>query len=436
MKNFLSITLLLVATHWSVAQSFDVKLFNGKTRQTRERLQQNIKEYKRVKKENLRYLRERKKRYKAMKDSLNAFQANSPELSNDSLKYMRQLQRRYFIYTDSLYTLDDIGSWDSLQAATKKEALTITQEQLEGNEYFGRYRQLQSQIGSYRKEIRNYRDSLRAIDSLGREDIKYLMAQKRKELSAEYETGLESVTKEIVNQQAPDLPGGFQNEQLDQFKSANAHLKNRPDKSLLSKAQSVDYFKGKEEVLKAAMDDVAELKEKYSKVIDSNDLSTATKVNSLKDEPLANRLVFGGTFQLHVDQNTSLDINPEISYRVNKQLDIGLGGTYRLNVETKDLANTIQEKQVVGSRGFVEHLLFRSFYFHGEVEALKGSFQDTTEEFRQWNYSLLAGIERRFTLRGNVEGQVSVLYNFLYADHPLYRSPWSFRFGFNVKGKK
>jgi len=428
---------LFFAYQSSVAQNFDIKLFNGNTKRTKERLQGNIKEYKRIKKENLDYIKERKKRYKAMKDSLNSFEANNSTLSKDSLKLLRKQQMKHFIYTDSLYSMEDIGSWDSLQTASKEKALNVTQEKLEGNEYYDRYKLLETQIGSYKKEIKTYRDSLKSIDGLDKDQRRLMINQKRQELSKKYETDMESVTKDIVNQKVPNLPGGFQNEKLDSFKEANEHLMNPPDKEkLLSKAQSTDYFKGKTEVLKAAMDEVSSLKEKYSKVIDSNDLSTAVKINSLEEKPMVERFIFGGTFQIHIDDNTSLDLNPEIGYRINKQFDIGLGGTYRLNVATEDFFNSIQEKQVIGYRGFVEHLLMKSFWFHGELEALKGTFQNNTEEFKEWNYSLLVGLERRFTLSGNVSGQVSILYNFMYANHPLYRSPWSFRFGFNVNGKK
>ena len=182
------------------------------------------------------------------------------------------------------------------------------------------------------------------------------------------------------------------------------------------------------------MSQMSELKEKYSKVIDSNDLSTAIKINSLKEKPMAERFVFGGNFQIHIDENTSIDISPEISYRINKQFDIGVGGTYRLNVTTKEIANNIKEKQVIGTRAFAEHLLFKSFWFHGELEGLKASFEET--QSNKWHYSILAGIERRFAISGNLQGQLSILYNFSYQNNPLYNSPWTFRFGFNVKGKK
>lgn len=205
-----------------------------------------------------------------------------------------------------------------------------------------------------------------------------------------------------------------------------------------SKVKGVNYFEGKEDVLLKAMDHSAELKEKYSKVVNSNDLSTATKRSSMEGDSFWERLVFGGTFQIHIDQQTSIDLNPELSYRINKKWDVGIGGNYRLNGEIDDLLGQAQDRQIYGYRVFTEYLLFKDFYAHVEFESLAAKSTAPTDNGQvQWNNSLLAGIERRFNLGKNVQAQISLLYNFMHKDNPLYNSPWNVRFGFSFKkGKK
>ncbi len=433
LKSLIIIMVMGIATN-AVAQSVDIRFFNGKTRQTQKRLQQNIKEYKRIKRENQAYLKSRKKEYKQLKDSLR--RVKNPDMSKDSLRYLSRLQKRHLIYTDSLYRLEDMASWDSLNRRAREEAVKRVDEQLHSHPYFQQYNTLLQQMKRYKKELRHYRDSLRSLDTLNRHQIRYLTVQKRKELADKYERDLESNTRRIVNQQAPELPGGFQNDQLEKFKTANEHLKKPINKEqLLSRAQSIDHFKGKEEVLKTAMKDVSELKEKYSKVIDSNDLSTATKVNSLKDEPLARRIVFGGTFQLYIDEITAIDINPEISYRINKRMDAGLGGTYRVTINVRDRGRSVSEQQVFGYRGFAEHHLFKSFYVHAEAESLHARTGQADASVAKWYASFLAGLERHFHIRGKMKGQASVLYNFSNRKNPLYNSPWVFRVGFQWQKK-
>ena len=218
---------LLLSVWLSVqAQNVNIRFFNGKTKRTKDELQQRMKEYQRIKKENQQYLKERKKHYKAMKDSLKNAEVNYPDMAEDSLKMMRKLQKQYFIYTDSLYDPEEMASWDSIKVAGKERALTEGEERLSGNAYFQRYKALEGRIGSYRRDIKQYRDSLKSIDSLDKQEVKLMVIKRRQELSKQYEKDLEGVTRDIVNSKAPDLPGGFENKELEKFKAANEHLMN------------------------------------------------------------------------------------------------------------------------------------------------------------------------------------------------------------------
>jgi len=395
-----------------------------------------MREYKRIRKEYRQYLKQRKRQYKQVKDSVRSLDSLEFLIPKDSLKQLIKSQEEYFVYSDSLYSLKEMASWDRAKKEAKNRSISLAKEKLDGSQYLSRYQNLKKQISSYRKTIKAYKDSLKSIDSLDRDKIRFLVAQKKKELSKEYEGKVESITRDIVNEKAPKLPEGFQNDELTQFQKANSYLKGGMDKDgmvKLSRAQSKDHFKDKQEVLEKAKQEVAKLKKKYSEVSDLHDLSTAKKITSLKEKPLKDRLVFGGTFQLHVDGNTKVDLNPEVSYRLNKKFDAGIGGTYRLTVATRNLPQAIEDPKVMGYRGFLEHKLIKNFYVHGEYEGLKSSIQQNSDRpGKDWYYSFLAGIERRFNLKGKFQGQAQVLYNFNSRNNPLYSSPWVFRVGFSV----
>ncbi|MCH7411488.1 hypothetical protein MM239_19020 [Belliella sp. DSM 111904] len=440
MKKAILLISFLISSLSVQAQHYDVKLFDGRIKQAGVKTDKMKQEYRQVQREYKKYVKDRKKQYHAKKDSLGNYDSLKNVISTDSIKRLIRLREEQFVFADSLYSLEQIASWDKAELNLKNQSILRTKERLEGRGYFSKYEALEGQIASHRRIIKEYKDSLSTIDSLDRDEINFRVKQKKEELSGAYESKLEAITGEIVNDKMPELPGGFQNKELQKFQNKHAQLKGNFDDQgllLLSEAQAVDHFAGKEQVLQAAQEKVAVLKKKYSEVLDAEDLSTATKINSLKGEPIRNRLVYGGTLQLHVDRSTNLDLNPEISYRMKKDLEFGLGGTYRLNVQTKDLPNAIKQPNVLGYRGFVNQKVFKSLYVHGEYESLSNTLMTKDRQLDNiWYGSFLGGLQKRFRLKGKSYGQVLLLYNFHYRENPMYNSPWVFRVGFEVSNSR
>jgi len=436
LKKAILLILFLTASICVEAQHYDVKLFDGRIKQSAKQAGDRAQEYRRIQKEYTKYTKQRKKQYHSMKDSLGHVDSLKNVVSTDSIKRLLKAREEHFVYTDSLYSLRQISTWDKSELQAKNQSISKAREKLEGREYMSRYEGLKSQISSHRKTLRVYRDSLSAIDSLDRDEINFRVKQRKEELSREYEGKLEAISREVVNDKAPELPGGFRNKELEKFQKAHANLKGSLDKgglASLSRAQSIDHFKEKHEILKRATGEVAELKKKFSEVTDSRDLSSAIRNSSLKGDPIKKRMVYGGTFQLHVDNEMKIDLNPELGYKLSKRLEIGFGGTYRLMVRTSDLPQGFANPTAIGLRGFVEHKLIKHFYVHGEYESLTSSMYKNGERGEGvWHNSLFAGIERRFVMNGKFQGQVLVLYNFNGHENPLYSSPWVFRVGFNV----
>lgn len=428
MRFFLVIFLVCLVTEVAYSQTFDVKLFEGSRGS---QSQKNLAEYKRIAKQNKAYLKAQRKKYKAYRDSL---RANGQMGRNDSLSRLERLQKQYFIYTNQWHSKEDIQSWDSTKMQSQQALLDYSKDRLTGNYYYDKYMGMNNQIAAYHKELKTYKDSLKANED-DKDRREYLIELKKKELSDKYGKDLEDrAAKEAQSRANIIFPTN--NPELQQVLQYQDQIKEATQVNQ-SKAKGVNYFEGKEDVLAKAMDQSSELKKKYSKVVNSNDLSTATKRNSLEGTSFWGRLVFGGTFQIHIDEQSSIDLNPELAYRINKKWDVGIGGNYRVNAAIDDLLGAIKDQKVYGYRIFTEYQLYKSFYGHVEFESLAAKVVgvNSDDSSVQWNNSLFAGIERRFSLGDRVEAQISLLYNFLYDDNPLYNSPWNVRFGFNFKGK-
>ncbi|MEO9802266.1 MAG: hypothetical protein ABJF04_03415 [Reichenbachiella sp.] len=414
----------------SHAQTIDIKLFDKSKGNTLSEVDKNLAEYKKIQKENKAFLKEQRKKYKAHKDSLDALKSES--IKSDSVSRAEKLQKQYFIYTNQWYDQPEIMSWDSARQESQRELLDYSKERLEGNYYYDKYMGMNNQITGYHRELKDFKDSLKTVED-DKEKREYLVILKKQELSGKYGKALnERAKKEAQSRAKIDFPTN--NPELEKVLQYQ-DLAKEAIKPNQSKAKGVNYFEGKEEVLAKAMNQSNELKQKYSKVVNSNDLSTATKRKSLEGTSFWGRLVFGGTFQIHIDKQSSIDLNPELAYRINKKWDVGVGGNYRVNAAVEDLLGTIQDQKIYGYRIFTEYQLYKSFFGHVEFESLAARPTDVDGASVEWNNSLLAGIERRFKLGDSVEAQISLLYNFMHKSNPLYTSPWNIRFGFNLKGK-
>lgn len=424
----------------SFAQKLDLKVYDGRILKTKDQVKQRAEEYRRIQKEYRNHLKDRHREYKALRDSLQSSDNLHVTLSADSLKRLTKVQEEYFVYADSLYSLKDLSNFGVAKKLALDQSVDMIRQKLSGNELTSRFDKLKNEIGGFRQSLSQYRDSLRSIDSLSKEELDYMLQVRKQELAKEYGGKLESITSSLVNENASDIPVAFHSEELAKFKQAHGYLAKGQDKGQivnLARTQSIDHFKGKQEVLKKAKIEGEKLKKMYSEIHDLHDLSSAKKISSLAEKPFSKRLMFGGTFQLHVDGTTKVDLNPELSYRLNRKFEAGIGGTYRMTVVTKNISQSIDAPKVMGLRGFVEHKLFNDLYVHGEYEGLKGSIPQVHDlHGKEWYYSFLAGIERRFNLKGRTQGQAQVLYNFSSRENPLYNSPWVFRVGFNIMGKE
>lgn len=201
--------------------------------------------------------------------------------------------------------------------------------------------------------------------------------------------------------------------------------------------KAIDHFKGKEEVLKAAMDKMSKIKEKYPSATSIKDLAKRPP-NPMKGKPLVERILPGVTLQIMNSHHFMIDINPVVSYRFTGRINAGLGWNERFSfVKWNHLSSY---DRVYGPRVFGSFAFKKGFSAKAEIEkmnALIPNSPSSTDGSRQWLWSAFVGIKKDYKFIGRVRGNAQVLYN-LYDDHD--NSPYFdrlvVRMGFEFPMKK
>lgn len=194
---------------------------------------------------------------------------------------------------------------------------------------------------------------------------------------------------------------------------------------------AMQYIQDNPGVLQAAQKKMDLLMKKYSSVVNSNDLSTAVKRTSLKGRTFRERLVIAGNFQMISLQPVSVDFSPQIGYRFNSQLSIGVGGMYR---QTFNDSIQFLSPTVLGYKSFVSYDVIRSFFAYGEYgQNSPGVKIEEGISTRIWKAAALLGVGRKFSISKKIDMTVVALYNFLHEPgDPVYPRPFMVRFGFQL----
>jgi hypothetical protein len=157
--------------------------------------------------------------------------------------------------------------------------------------------------------------------------------------------------------------------------------------------------------------------------------------NSLSYLSFAERSYFGGNFGLSFGTNTYVELNPLWGYMVNRNLSVGLGGTYIYS--SRELIDITGQRFTVnsnlyGARTFLRYRIFNDIYFHGEYESINNELiaPDGTTT-RDWVNGAFVGGGIFQPVFGRGGASVFILYNLLHDDfRSPYASPWVIRVGF------
>ena len=174
--------------------------------------------------------------------------------------------------------------------------------------------------------------------------------------------------------------------------------------------------------------EMSDLKEKYSAVVDKNDLSEATKKGSLKGTPIKDRFVLGGNFNITNRAPFVLDIAPLIGFKINKKAQFGISGMFRQSFD--DLQNGLPPMEPVYGYSLLGHYQFyRKFlaYLEGG-ETFKVNSNETNK--RNGERNLLIGLGMEVKVIKWMSFQSIFSYNILYHyTDQLNNSPFVFKTG-------
>ncbi len=82
----------------------------------------------------------------------------------------------------------------------------------------------------------------------------------------------------------------------------------------------------------------------------------------------------------------------------------------------------------------MHYQFYRGFLLHNEGESMRHHVVSQKDEATQrWQTSWLVGIGKTYSLPGQWQGKVVLLYNVSHGRQTLYPKPWMVRFGFYRK---
>lgn len=155
------------------------------------------------------------------------------------------------------------------------------------------------------------------------------------------------------------------------------------------------------------------------------------KANSLKDEPLLKRFIYGGNFQIPEIEPLSIVAAPFIGYRINKKFSSGVGVSYKVIVGK----NTFYSKAFggeIGYRVFTDYKLIKNWFAHGEFERMSKTIRNSTGDgtITTWKNNGYIGVGRQMEISKGLKMNVMFLCNVLHEDLKDFNmNAFQFRFG-------
>ena len=379
------------------------------------------KDYQRLKKQYKDSIQDIKQDYQGIKDAYDSLRK--------SVKHLDKIDREEVI--DSLVQLESISQkqrqalqWLQKGKPTKKEFIDLVQQRAQRIEEIKHLQQEWKEATALIDSLKNFELDK---DSILLHYQQHLETRLKEALDQE---GLTQVFQqgELTLKELQNLPEQYQTQFNDQLSSLEEQTKIIKDLRL-PRQLNINHFADKAPQLQKGLDKLKTLKAKYSKVLNSQDMSTAIKKNSLKESSTKDRLVIGGSLQLEAGNPTLIDFNPILGYRLNKRWTAAIGGTYR----AKFGSQKSEESNVMGYRTFLQYEVIQSFVVHAEYESLHQSIlQDsvaTTENSTpEWTHSAFLGLGKTFKISKTLKSQVLFLYNLNHRDDGPHRRPWVIRF--------
>jgi len=226
-----------------------------------------------------------------------------------------------------------------------------------------------------------------------------------------------------------DLPGQYKT-QYEKYIDPN-QLKTQGKEAAVKEA--ADYFAKHADKLQGAQQKVSKLLSKYREFSNSNDLSTAVKRTSMEGKTLWEHLLIGGNFNVVSTQPFSLDLSPQLGYKIRTNLAVGVGMNYRYTY-----SDTIRNGYYVSPtntsfKAFVNYDIIKSFFLYTEFErsGIKSASNDKTA--KTWKNNYFVGVGRKFLVVPKVYLTITALYNLNNESrNPVHPHRFQIRTGFQL----
>lgn len=155
----------------------------------------------------------------------------------------------------------------------------------------------------------------------------------------------------------------------------------------------------------------------------------------IKSKPFLNRLEYGANVSFERATSyfpTTSDLAAQVAYEFSEKGSAGLGMAFKL-AWGKDIRKIHFTAQGLGLRSFLDYRIVGTFYTNGGFEFQFNktiSNIPTLKDLNGWAKSALLGIERKYKVGSKLNGNVMLLFDFLYKEHVPQTQPLIFRVGY------
>ena len=142
------------------------------------------------------------------------------------------------------------------------------------------------------------------------------------------------------------------------------------------------------------------------------------------------RLTFGGNGALQLGNNTLIGLAPQIGYRLNQDLIVGVGSTYYFQSLKQAFGNI--DNEIYGGNVFARHRLVTRIFAHAEWEHVNqqsGAFIEPPT--RRWDQLLWLGVGYYRGLSDRLGAGFTILYDVTENPASPYDNP-TFRGGLSL----
>ncbi len=283
---------------------------------------------------------------------------------------------------------------------------------------------IERQASSYKKQI----DQIKKDSAANAKKLEKMLedqAQGRKEIKALKDKQLEEEKLKKLQQQYLDQVSQYKNPQ-----KLEAEIKQNA-----SKIANSDLLKN-DKVLQGAQKEMAVAKKKYGEFQSIKNLPKRP-LNPMSQLPMRERIYPGVFVQAWNGKYFSLDVAPQVYYKVTTRFDVGTGFVYRFNYDFKK-SSTVSNRDLYGFKLLSNFKIYKTFYFRVEGERIHWQqpvAPNSDVTYPNWSNALLGGIGKEFSISKKIQGNTLVLYNALDKYNSPYSSKVLFRIGLNFSLK-